>query len=459
MSDPSPAASRAPGPRGLPLLGCVLPFRRDPIGYLMDAWTRYGDMVRLDIRGKTVHLVTRPEHVEHVLVHRRHTYFKGYGYDDQKLLLGEGLITSEGELWERQHRIMQPFFTPRGTMRFMEIMVSAISEMLTRWEPLADGERVIQVDEEMARLTGNIIVRILFSRDLNDEAGRIDEAFQYCVGFIDRRSADLIALPMFVPSSANRRFKQSLSEIHRYIDERIDERRVHTGEEDLLSVLMNARDEETGVRMDRRQLRDELVTLFVAGYQTTMHALTWTWYLLDRHPQVAGRLWEEQRSILNGRLPGLESVHELSYARMVFQEAMRLYPPIKVIVREAAGDDEIDGYRIPMGSLVLVSPYITQRHPALWEKPETFDPERFTPEQAERRSRYAYLPFSAGPRICLGGNFAMLEAVLVLAMVVRRYRLQLVPGHPVAPSMDVKTWPLYGMPMTVHRREQERGDE
>ena len=205
--------------------------------------------------------------------------------------------------------------------------------------------------------------------------------------------------------------------------------------------------------MDRRQLRDELVTLFVAGYQTTMHALTWTWYLLDQHRQVAERLWEEQHSVLNGQPPDLSTVQQLSYAGMVFQEAMRLYPPIKVIVREAAADDEIDGYRIPAGSLVLVSPYITQRHPALWEHPETFDPERFTPEQTERRSRYAYLPFSAGPRICLGGNFAMLEAALVLAMVIRQYRLQLVPGHPVEPSMDVKTWPLHGMPMTVHRRK------
>ena len=453
MPDPTAVRTHAPGPRGLPLLGCVLPFRKDPIGYLMDAWSRYGDVVRLDIRGKTVHLVTRPEHVEHVLVRRRRTYFKGYGYEDQKLLLGEGLITSEGELWERQHRIMQPFFTPRGTMRFMNVMVNAIRDMLARWEPLADCGRVIQVDEEMSRLTGNIIVRILFSMDLNEETLRIDEAFQYCVGFIDRRSADLIALPMFVPTPENRRFKECLNAIHRYIDERIDERRGHPEEEDLLSVLLCARDEDTGERMDRRQLRDELVTLFVAGYQTTMHALTWTWYLLDQHRQVAGRLWEEQHSVLNGQPPDLSTVQQLSYARMVFQEAMRLYPPIKVIVREAAADDEIDGYRIPAGSLVLVSPYITQRHPALWEHPETFDPERFTPEQTERRSRYAYLPFSAGPRICLGGNFAMLEAALVLAMVIRQYRLQLVPGHPVEPSMDVKTWPLHGMPMTVHRRK------
>ena len=438
MADPSAAAARAPGPGGIPFLGCVLPFRKDPIGFLRDAWSTYGDVVRLDIRGKTVYLVTRPEHIEHVLVRRRRTYFKGYGYDDQKLLLGEGLITSEGELWERQHRIMQPFFTPRGTMRFMDVMVNAIRDMLARWELLADGERAIQVDEEMARLTGNIIVRILFSRDLNEEASGIDEAFQYCVGFIDRRSADLIALPMFLPTPANRRFRHCLNAIHRYIDERIDERRRHPGEEDLLSVLMGARDEETGERMDRRQLRDELVTLFVAGYQTTMHALTWTWYLLDRHRDAAGRLWEEQRSVLNGREPTIESVHELQYARMVFQEAMRLYPPIKVIVREAAADDEIDGYHVSAGSLVLISPYITQRHPALWEHPETFDPERFTPEQTERRSRYAYLPFSAGPRVCLGGHFAMLEAALVLAMVIREYRLQLVPGHPVEPSMDVK---------------------
>ena len=449
----SPAARQlAPGPRGLPFLGCVLEFRKDPIRYLMDAWPRYGDVVRLNIRGMTVHLVTQPDHIQHVLVRRRDNYFKGYGYDDQKLLLGEGLITSEGELWERQHRLIQPFFTPRGVTQFVEIMIGAIRNMLVRWESLADGERVIQVDDEMVRLTGNIIARILFNRNLDDEASRIDEAFQYCVRFIDQRSADLIALPMFVPTPANRRFKRCVATIHQFIDGRIDDQQDRQQEEDLLSVLIRARDEKAGEGMSRRQLRDELVTLFVAGYQTMMHALTWTWYLLDQHRQVADRLWEEQCSVLDGRTPTIADLEQLRYTGMVFQEAMRLYPPVKVVVREAIDDDEIDGYYIPAKSLVLVSPYITHRHPAIWENPNVFDPERFTLEQTEQRSRYAYLPFSAGPRVCLGNNFSMLEAALVLMMVTQRYRLQLVPGHPVEHSMEVKTGPLYGMPMTLHRR-------
>ena len=205
MTEQTP--TRAPGPRGLPLVGSALPFRKDPVGFMLKAWRDYGDIVRLNIRGKTVHLVTRPEHIQHVLVSRRDNYYKGYGYQDQKLLLGEGLITSDGELWEQQHRLMQPFFTPRGVGHFTDIMFDATRRMLERWAPRADGRQAIQVDDEMARLTGNIIVRILFGRDLDAGSSPIDEAFQYCIGFIDRRSADLIALPMFLPTAANRRFK------------------------------------------------------------------------------------------------------------------------------------------------------------------------------------------------------------------------------------------------------------
>jgi cytochrome P450 len=399
-----------------------------------------------------VHLITRPDHIQHVLVRRNRNYFKGYGYDAQKLLLGEGLITSEGELWERQHRLMQPFFTPAGVTRFADTMIGATRTMLERWAPMADGNQVIHVDAEMARLTGNIIVRLLFNRDLDDQTSRIDEAFQYCIGFIDKRSADLIALPMCFPTPEHRRFKRYLARLHHYIDDRINEHRRDAPTRDFLSVLLQAEDEETGQRMSRRQLRDELVTLFVAGYQTTMHALTWTWYLLDRHPQVADRLRQEHDVVLEGRMPTVADVQRLRYTGMVFQEVMRLYPPVKVIVREAVEDDEIDGYYIPAGSLVLVSPYITQRHPDFWDDPETFDPERFTPEQSESRSRYAYIPFSAGPRICLGNHFALLESAIILTMVTRHYRLQLVPGHPVEPSMEVKTRPLYGMRMTLHPR-------
>lgn len=457
MAEPATAAARrrAPGPRGLPLLGSVLVFRKDPIGFMLEAWRTYGDVVRLNLRGMTVHLLVQPDHIQHVLVHRKQNYFKGYGYDDQKLLLGEGLITSEGALWERQHRLMQPYFTPRGVTHFVDIMIRATRTMLARWEPLADGHHAIQVDAEMARLTGNIIVRILFDMDLDEQTSRIDEAFQYCISFIDKRSADLMALPMFIPTPANRRFTRHLSTIYQFIDDRIDEHRHRHHAEDFLSVLLRARDEETGERMSDRQLRDELVTLFVAGYQTTMHALTWTWYLLSQHPQVAGRLWEEQRSVLGGRPPTVADLQQLRYTGMVFQEAMRLYPPVKVVVRQAIDDDEIGGYHIPAMSLVLISPYITHRHSAIWKNPDIFDPERFTTEQAEQRSRYAYLPFSAGPRICLGNNFAMLEAAIVLMMVTQRYGLQLVPGHRVVPSMEVKTRPLYGMPMTLHRRAQD----
>ena len=447
----TPAPTRAPGPRGLPLLGSALPFRKDLVGFMLNAWRQYGDIVRLNLRGKTVHLVSHPEHIQHVLVARRHNYYKGYGYHDQKLLLGEGLITSEGELWERQHCLMQPHFTPRRVADFADIMLDATRRMLERWAPRADGHQAIQVDDEMARLPGNIIVRILFNRDLDDETSSLDEAFQYCIGFIDKRSADLIALPMFLPTAANRRFKHHLATLYRYIDERVSEHRQDPRADDFLSVLLASQSDD-GESMSDAQLRDELVTLFVAGYQTTMHALTWTWYLLDQHPRVLARLLEEQQALLGDRELTAADLRELSYTSMVFQEAMRLYPPVKVIVRQAREADTIAGFHIPVGSLILISPYITHRRPDLWPDPELFDPQRFPPEQIEQRSRYAHIPFSAGPRICLGGSFSLLEASIVLTMVTRRYSLQLVPGHPVVHSMDVKTPPLYGMPMTLHPR-------
>ena len=449
MTEQTP--TRAPGPRGLPLVGSALPFRKDPVGFMLKAWRDYGDIVRLNIRGKTVHLVTRPEHIQHVLVSRRDNYYKGYGYHDQKLLLGEGLITSDGELWEQQHRLMQPFFTPRGVGHFTDIMFDATRRMLERWAPKADGRQAVQVDDEMARLTGNIIVHILFGRDLDAGSSPIDEAFQYCIGFIDRRSADLIALPMFLPTAANRRFKRYLAALYRYIDERVSEHRRDPQADDFLSVLLGSQNDE-GESMSDTQLRDELVTLFVAGYQTSMHALTWTWYLLDQHPPVLARLLEEQQELLGNRELTPSDLRNLSYASMVFQETMRLYPPVKVFIRQAREADTIGGFHIPTGSLIVISPYITHRHPDLWPDPEHFDPQRFSPEQAEHRSRYAYIPFSAGPRICLGDNFALLEASIVLTMVTRRYRLRLVPGHAVIPSMEVKTRPLYGMPMTLHPR-------
>ena len=446
----TPPPRRAPGPRGLPLLGSALPFRKDLFGFMLNAWRQYGDIVRLNLRGKTVHLVSHPEHIQHVLVARRHNYYKGYGYHDQKLLLGEGLITSEGELWERQHRLMQPHFTPRCVADFADIMLDATRRMLERWAP-ADGRQAIQVDDEMARLTGNIIGRILFDRDLDDETSPIDEAFQYCIDFIDKRSADLIALPMFLPTAANRRFKHHLASLYHYIDERVSEHRRDPGADDFLSVLLGSQSDD-GESMSDTQLRDELVTLFVAGYQTTMHALTWTWYLLDQHPPVLARLLEEQQAVLGDRELTPADLRELSFPSMVFQEAMRLYPPVKVIVRQAREADAIAGFHIPAGSLILISPYITHRHPDLWPDPEQFDPQRFAPEQVEQRSRYAHIPFSAGPRICLGGSFSLLEASIVLTMVTRRYRLRLVPGHPVVHSMNVKTPPLFGMPMTLHPR-------
>jgi len=235
--------------------------------------------------------------------------------------------------------------------------------------------------------------------------------------------------------------------VYRMIAER---RSRETERDDLLSMLLSAQDEETGQGMNDRQVRDEVMTLLLAGHETTANTLTWTWYLLSQSPEVERRLHAELNEVLDGRVPTVADLPELKYTRMVIEEALRLYPPTPLLSRKAIAGDEVQGYPIAANSMIMISPYAVHRHPALWEEPERFDPERFTPERAAARSAYAYFPFGGGPRICIGNNFAMMEAQLILSTVAQRYQLRLIPGHPVEPQMVVTLRPRYGLPMTLH---------
>jgi cytochrome P450 len=233
-----------------------------------------------------------------------------------------------------------------------------------------------------------------------------------------------------------------------------ERRTLQTEGRDLLSMLLLAQDEETGQGMNDRQVRDEVMTLLLAGHETTANTLTWTWYLLSQSPEIERRLHTELNEVLGGRVPTVEDLPALKYTRMILEEALRLYPPAPILSRKAIADDELQGYPIAANSMILISPYVTHRHPAFWEEPEQFDPERFRPERSAARPPYAYFPFGGGPRICIGNHFAMMEAQLILATVAQRYRLRLVPGHPVEPQVVVTLRPRYGLPMTIHARER-----
>lgn len=436
---------------GHPVFGTALDFRSDPLGTMEAARKSHGDFVRTRFAQFRIYLLFNPEHVLHLL-QKNPTAYKKDGYLHIEPLTGRGLLTSEGEFWRRQRRFAQPAFHRDRLRRMAETMTATTTEMLDRWEEHSEkrpGEP-LEISAEMSRLTLGIVGRTLFSTDLGGEAEGVGKALEFALQDGFSRVGRFVALPFGVPTPANRRHLAAIRTLDRIVYGLIDGR-LRSGEEkdDLLGMLLEARDEETGEGMGRKQLRDEVITVLSAGYETTARALTWTFYLMDRNPEEAARLREELETVLGNRDPDYDDLPRLGYTGRFIQESMRLYPPVWGLARLAREYDEIGGYPIPKASRLIISSYITHRHPDLWDNPERFDPERFTSERSEGRPKYAYFPFGGGPRRCIGVNFATLEATLVVAMVARRFQLSLVPGHTVEMEPSFTLRPRYGMPMLL----------
>ncbi len=443
----------APGPRqALPLpYGLIPAMRRDPIRFYSDAVQRYGDVVRFQVGSANWHALRHPDHLKHVLHDHYKNYPRSWAYDIIALMVGRGLVTTEGETWLRQRRLIQPLFNRQRLTMFAGIMTDAAAATVKRWQPHAGSGRPLDVAQEMLRLTLAIVGRALFSTDLGDEADVLSPPLTVAMDYINHRLNHLFSPPLAVPTPRNLRFRRAMAALDRVVYGIIAARRRDGGpSDDLVSALLAARDEDTGAPMSDRQIRDELITFLLAGHETTAVALGWTWYLLSRHPEVDRRLRTELAAVFGGRPPTVEDVPRLAYTRRVIEEAMRLYPPVWAVSRIAATDDVIGGYHIPAKSLILVSPYLVHRHPEFWENPEGFDPERFTPERSAGRPRYAYIPFLAGPHQCIGNEFALLEAQLIVATVAQAYRLHLLPGFPVEPHAIFTLRPRHGLQMTVH---------
>jgi cytochrome P450 len=442
-----------PSLRGHWLLGNLPEYRRDPLGFVQRA-ALHGDLVRVKMGPRTVHLVASPELAHHVLVERQHNYGKQtMGFAMLRLVLGEGLLTSEGTFWKRQRRIANPEFTRERVASFEGIMLEETESLLQRWEPAASRGEPLDVSQEMMRLALRIVGRALLGAVIGPEVEEVDRALRALLGQAMDRITSVVRLPLGLPTPKNRQFREALSALDRVVYGFIEKRRRGEGDRtDLLWRLMNARDPETGETMDDRQLRDEVMTMFLAGHETTANALTWTWYLLSQNPAARKRLEEELESVLMGRPPRVEDLPRLPYALAVLKESMRLYPPAWMISRNAIEEDRLGGYRIPAGAILLVSPYVMHRHPALWERAESFEPERFLGEEASKLPRHAYFPFGAGPRQCIGKDFALQEAHLVLCRMAQSMRLDLLPGHPVVAQPMITLRPRHGMKMTVHAR-------
>ena len=366
--------------------------------------------------------------------------------------IGRGLLTSEGETWRRQRRIMAPAFDHRSLMSYAPTMTGATEAMLARWESYAGAP--LDIAAEMMRLTLRIIALTMFSTDADDIGPIVEEAVTRYQVEVRPGLIDLLNMPDWWPRPGARSWFHIFDRLDEVID-RMMRREGSAGNSerrDLLARLLEARDAETGRGMEPREVRDQVVTIFMAGHETTALALTWTWYLLSQHPAVEEKFHAELDRALGGRTPRFEDLAELRYTRMVLEESMRLYPPAHTMSREALADDEVEGHRVRKGSVVSIVPWVLHRHRRLWERPDAFDPERFAPERAAARPRFAYIPFGGGPRICIGSGFATTEALIILAMLGQRYRLRLAPGAVVEPVGLITLRPRRGMPMLLERR-------
>lgn len=456
----------APGPSGRQVARATLS-SPDLLAMLTALHEQYGDVTGFRIGGKSWVMLRAPEHIEHVLVANNDNYTKSYDYRLLAVVTGKGLLTNEGEQWARQRRLIQPMFAGRQLGRFAGDMTSATQQARERWERLDEGVRV-DVAEEMSALTLDVVGHALFGAELGGAAARVAPAvtvgLRTAITFarvpflwlVPQWLITLGAAILFrLPIKRLRRIHRSIRTLDEVANSIITSRLARPDEEhdDLLGLLLAARDPETGEGMSRRQIRDELMTFLLAGHETTANGLAWMWYLLARNPSARDRMLSELDAVLGGRVPTADDAANLPWTAACFQEAMRLYPPAWIVERDAVGPDAVGGFEILKGATVIISPYVVHRNPAIWTDPDRFDPSRFLPGAGTGRPRSAYLPFGAGRRMCVGAGFAMLEGTLLAAMIAQRFVFELATEALVTPEPTATLRPRDGLPMILCRRD------
>ncbi|MBB0243378.1 cytochrome P450 [Streptomyces alkaliphilus] len=440
-----------PGPPVRALPGLLRKLAVDRLGMMRDA-AALGDAVRVAVGPKRMYIFNRPDYAKHVLADNAANYHKGIGLVESRKILGDGLLTGEGEVWRAQRRNVQPAFRPGRITAQAGAVAEEAGKLVDLLRSRAGGPP-IDVLREVTGLTLGVLGRTLMDTDLEGHGG-IAHAFE---AVQDQAMFDMVTqglVPTWAPLPVQRRFRRARGELERTVDALVADRtaRMRDGgtPEDALSLMILAARERGSPAIGRKRLREELITLLLAGHETTASTLGWTLLLLARHPGARDRVREEAAAVLaGGRLPDAEDLHKLTYTTRVVQEAMRLYPPVWILPRVAQAPDEVGGFTVPAGADVLVSPYTLHRHPELWESPEVFEPDRFDPPRMATRPRYAYIPFGAGPRFCVGSGLGMMEAVFVTALVTRDLDLGVVPGHRgiAEPMMSLRM--RGGLPMTV----------
>jgi len=441
--------SSIPTPKGQRLLGHLAEFKKNPLDCMIRWQREFGDIVNFRILSQNFYLLSHPDLVEQAMTEQQDVFVKIY--DPQKpkglqLFMGQGLVTSTGPLWNQQRRLLQPVFQRRNILTLLPEMEKAGAQLIARWRQLAPDTEV-DISAEMLHLALEVLTRTMFSTSVLDRVDVIAPALEVCLRYAAATVLNPLDPPLWVPTRRNREFKRALAALDSIIYGLIDERTANPGRyNDLLHLLLTSTDPETGAGMGRRQLRDEMATLFVAGHETSANVLTWTLYHLAKHPEVMARLRAELHRVLNGGIPSEDQLDQLPYTKAVLFEAMRLKPAVALMIRKIGRDTRLQNYPLKAGSLAMISIYNIHHHPALWENPEAFDPDRFL---GQKVSKYMFLPFGIGPRFCIGNQFATVELTLLLAMLAQHFDFALCSDQEPEHDMAVTLRPKGGLRLRV----------
>jgi cytochrome P450 len=437
-----------PGPSVWQTPALLMRMARNRLDVMRDAAATYGDAVRLPLGPKTLFFFNHPDHAKHVLTENPGNYHKGIGLAHARRTLGDGLLTSEGKLWHEQRKTIQPAFHARRLAQQAGAVAQEASKLADRLQ-LMVGKGPVDIRHEMTELTLGVLGRALLDTDLGEYAG-LGDAFEAVQDQAIFEMMSLNSVPTWLPLPKQLRFRQARAQLQIIVDRLVAHRKRNpTTGDDVISRLIESTNREADPAVGRQRMRDELVTLLLAGHETTASTLSWSFYLLDQHHEIWERVHAEAVSVLGDRIPVYEDLHRLRYTAMVVDEVMRLYPPVWLLPRIAVNADVVGGYDVPAGADLVLCPYTLHRHPEFWPEPDRFDPGRFDPDRPVDRPRYAFIPFGAGPRFCVGNNLGLMEAVFVIACVARQLRLTKEPGYRVRPEPMLTMRIRGGLPMRV----------
>ncbi|MBX7198666.1 MAG: cytochrome P450 [Rhodospirillaceae bacterium] len=461
-----PAQGKTPprGPKGHPILGVIPELRADTLGFLTHVAKTYGDFVPLKVFMSTAYLLNHPKHIEHVLQTNYRNYRKTKMMDKFKPILGEGLFISEDELWTRQRKLVQPSFHRQRITAMAGTMIEALKEHVATWDKFAASGEEFNLSLDMSYIALEVALRTMFGNSLpREEANAISDALHVANEITAKRIWEMTRISEYLPTRENRAYREAAGTLDSIVNRIIRDRRaegarkdgaVGTSQDDLLGVLIDARDADTDEGMSDKQLRDEVLTLLLSGHETTAVMLGWAFLMLSQRPEILERMRDEADLALAGRDPVGEDIRNLDYTKRVVQEVARLKPPIWWVARTAISDDTICGENIKAGTTVLISQFLVHRNPSVWEDPERFDPDRFEAERVVNRSKFAYLPFGAGPRVCVASAFATMEMQFLLAMMLRRFDVQITSSLDPEMSNLITLRPKYDIMARVTPRRR-----